>query len=955
MLYNFLMLAHRCRLEKFCLLAFVSLCTCAVSVNVSPAQAQTGEIEEIVVTGSRINREPTHYVGPMSVIDGADIERTPNYSVQDMLLKLPSIGLQGTSRNNANGGRGAHFSGIHQLTPERTLVLLNGRRMVHTIRDSLGLGVDMQSFPINMIEGIEVLADGASAIYGSDAVAGVINVKTRRFEGIEINAGGGAPDGAGGAAYNAGIIAGHSGERGHVTLAATIVDTGNVDFQERDWSKIPVLGQSDSGDGVILTLMGSGIPPEGRQPDAGIIFKPDPVTGASFQRYDTFGFSGLSGSAGDGSIQSILDTGHRFNYSDIEGGGPSLVNGSRVVTGSIMGELNLDNAAVYYELLGTRREGTLRFTPLPIADALGRFTNLLQVPFGNPHIPADAIPVIRAAVGNDATQFQMWWRAADLGARLFNYNSETMKTTVGLQGTLPFYDHDWEFDAWLTYGRSSLDDVTHNQVNVAKLQTALDPVACNRDPACPKDALGNPTLDIFGRSAKSQAETDYILFTDEEATRYEIWHLAATLAGELWSLPAGPVDIATGLEWRHESGSVQPSETVRAGNSGGNFAEPTRGDFSVWEFFAEFHTPLLADHAFAKELAFDAALRYSDYNTAGAEATFKLALHWDPTDDLSFRGVFATGFRAPNILESFGGKADSFLTVADPCNSAADLYRDNATVRANCARQGVPASFVQNASQLKISAGGNAELEAETSESFSVGLAWTPDNIDNLSLAIDYYDVQVEKAINTPDPVEVILTCYTTPNLAASECARIDRGLSGTIIRFDLLLENLARLDTSGIELSAGYTLSTPFVDVSFSGNVNWLNEYVETTDTGAVSDRTDLVAGNISGWAGYPEWRSNLSLTFNRNDWTVGGAWRYLDAMKVFDAIEFDNIHKTVDAVNYFDLFGNYQGNTINVTLGIDNLSNEAPPYVPDVSNNTSSIYDYLGRFYYARVKLSF
>lgn len=928
---------------------------CTVLAGVSPAQEQIDISDEIIVTGSRITREQTGYVGSMSVIDMGDIERTPNYSVQDMLLKLPSIGLQGTSRNNSSGGgRGANFSGIHQLTPERTLVLLNGRRMVHTIRDSLGLGVDMQSFPINMIGSIEVLADGASAIYGSDAVAGVINVKTRRFEGIEFNVGAGLPEDPGGDSYNAGMIAGLVGERGHVTLAATIVDTGKVDFQQRDWSKVPTLGQLDSGDGAILTLMGSGIPPEGRQPDAGIIFKPDPVTGASFQPYDTFGFSGLNGSAGDGSLQSILDTGHRFNYSDIEKG-LSLLNEAQVVNGSIIGELNLDNASVYYELLGTHREGTLKYTPLPIADALGGFTNLLQVPFTNPHIPTDAIPVIRAAVGPDATQFQMWWRALDLGNRLFRYSSDTMKATAGLRGNLPLFEGGWEYDAWFTYGRSTLDEITNHQVNVAKLQTALNPVACKRDSACPKDALGNPTLDIFGRGVKSQAEIDYVLFDDEEATRYEMWHLAGALTGELWTLPAGTVDIAAGLEWRHESGSVRPSATVQAGHSGGNFAEPTEGDFSVWEFFAEFHIPLLEGRTFAEELSLDAAARYSDYNTVGSEATFKLALHWEPVNALKFRGIYATGFRSPNILESFGGTADTFPTVADPCNTAADLYRDNATVRENCAGQGIPSDYVQNASQLKISAGGNPELKPETSDSFSVGLVWTPDETGNLSVAIDYYNVQVDDAINTPDPVDVILTCYTTPNLAAPECDRIRRGPSGTITRFDLLNENLARLETSGIDVSAGYILYTDYGDVSLTGNVNWLNEYVETTDSGAVSDRTDMVAGNVSDWAGYPEWRSNLSVTLSRNNWTIGGSWRYLDAMDIFDTIDFDNVHESVDAVHYFDLFGNYRGGMIDVTIGAENLTDETPPYVPDVALNTSSIYDYLGRFYYVRLKYGF
>lgn len=941
--------------SKLRLFILVTALICSLAAGLALAPAHSEGLEELIVTGSRIGRDPAEYVGPMSVIDSADIERTPNYSVQDMLLKLPSIGLQGISRNNASGGRGAHLSGIHQLTPARTLVLLNNRRMVHTISSSLAIGVDLQSFPVNLIDSIEVLADGASAIYGSDAVAGVINVRTRRFEGVELSAGFGTPEDPGGDSYSAGFIAGRTGERGHITLAATIVDTGNVDAQERDWSQIPILGQLDSGDGTTLTLMGSGIPPEGRQPDAGIIFKPDPVSGASYQPYDTFGTSGLNGSAGDGSLQSILDTGHRFNYSDIEGGGPSLISGSRVANGAITGELELDRAVLYYELLGMHREGTLRYTPMPIADALGRFTDLLQVPFSNPHVPADAVPVIRAAVGPDTDRFQMWWRAADLRPRLYNYDSDTMKITAGLQGKLPWLAQAWEYDAWLTYGRSTLDEVTRNQVNVARLQTALNPVACGQDPACPKDARGNPTLDIFGRGTKSREEIDYVLFTDEEATRYEFWHLAGALTGELWSLPGGPIGVATGLEWRHEEGSVHVSELVQAGHSADRYAEPTQGDFSVWEAFAEFHAPLLANSSFAHDLSLDAAVRYSEYNHVGSEATFKLALHWAPVHDIHLRGVFATGFRAPNILESFGGIVDNYPTVADPCNSAADLYRNNATVQANCASQGIPANYVQNASQLKISAGGNPDLEPESSDSFSVGLVWTPDAIENLSLAVDYYDVQVDKAINTPDPVDVILTCYTTPNLAAPECARIGRGPSGTIIRFDLLNENLARLETSGIDLNASWTLSTDFGDLGLNGNVNWLNKYVETTGGGAVSDRTDMVAGNISDWAGYPEWRSNLSVTFSRNNWTLGGSWRYLDAMDIFDTIQFDNIHTTVGAVNYFDLFGNYRGDTFNITLGAENLTDETPPYVPDVSDNTSSIYDYLGRFYYVRLKVGF
>ena len=276
------------------------------------------------------------------------------------------------------------------------------------------------------------------------------------------------------------------------------------------------------------------------------------------------------------------------------------------------------------------------------------------------------------------------------------------------------------------------------------------------------------------------------------------------------------------------------------------FAEPTEGDFSVWEFFAEFHAPLIADPALCTGVVpgSRAALFRLQHRRFGSRPTNWLC-NWAPGHDLHFRGVFATGFRAPNILESYGGTSDTFPTVADPCNTAADLYQGNATVRENCASLGIPANYVQNASQLKISAGGNPELKPETSDSYSVGLVWTPDAVENLSLAIDYYDVQVDDAINTPDPVDVILTCYTTPNLAAPECDRISRGIvPARLPASTCSMKTWPVWKRPGIDLSAGYILSTDFGDVSFTGNVNWLNEYVEKTDAGAVSDRTDMVAG---------------------------------------------------------------------------------------------------------------
>lgn len=456
---------------------------------------------------------------------------------------------------------------------------MNGRRVVSTIRDSTGLAVDLQSFPAVMIERIEILADGALAVYGSDAVAGVVNVMTRKnFEGFELSGGVGQPEADGGEAVNLGALFGVQGSRGRVVIGATFVETENVDYIERDWSQVPVLGQvAGPGPGGRLTLIGSGIPPQGRVPDAGIIFQPDPVTGASYQTYDTFGLSGLNGSAGDGSIQSMLDTGHRFNDNDSGGRGVSLISGAEIYNIGVDAEIDLNSTVTAYTiLLMQHREGTLNFTPLPVSGAAGRFIDLLQVPFNNSNIPADALAVIQDATlagDPEADSFQMSYRGLDLGNRIFNYDADTIQATFGFRGDLDLGERNWSFDTW---GQSHLTEVTEGQLHVGNLQAAVIPEQCAVLSNCPKRADGSPLFGPFGRSPKTQEEIDFITFDDHDKTEYEMLHVAATLAtSELFELPAGGLGFAAGLEWRDESGSVTPSGVVGQGDSGGNFAEPT--------------------------------------------------------------------------------------------------------------------------------------------------------------------------------------------------------------------------------------------------------------------------------------------------------------------------------------------------------------------------------------------
>jgi iron complex outermembrane receptor protein len=921
-----------------------------------PANAQdlsANQLEEVIVTGSRIARNPESYLGGMSLVGQDQIEKIGTYNTLDALIRLPSVGSQGTGRNNSNGGRGANFVEIHNLEAERTLVLMNGRRVVSTIRDSSGMAVDLQSFPQVMIDRVEVLADGASAVYGSDAIAGVVNVITRdSFEGFEFTGGYGEPQDDGGEAYNMGMLFGVQGARGHLVAGATYVETKNVDFQDRDWSKIPLLGVASDGEGGKLNLVGSGIPPEGRVSSAGIIFKPNPETGASYSPYDTFGFSGLYGCPSDGSIDAILCTGHRFNYNDPGRAGVSLINGGEVYNFGVIGEVELSNSwSAYTNMLAQHREGTLNFTPLPVSGAAGRFEDLVIVPFDNPNIPADALAVIQEA-NPGATTFQMGWRGLDLGNRKFDYDTDTMQATFGFKGDLKFAEREWFADIWGTWGQSRLTEVTGGQLNVGNLQIAVTPAQCALDTACPKNPDGSPSFNPFGRNTASQEVIDYINFDDHEKTETEMYNAVANIAtGELFKLPAGGLGFAAGLEYRQESGSVTPSGIVGDGNSGGNFAQPTDGEYDLWEGYMEVDVPILADAPFAKELGVEAAVRYSEYSDYD-QTTWKIGARWAPIEAVAFRGQASTGFRAPNILELFGGVSDTFIGVQDPCN--ADSQASNPTIAANCASQGVPADFIQPAAQLKTSAGGNPDLGPEKSDNYSIGVVFTPEIWGNPRLAFDYYNVEVDDAIGSPNPNDVINNCYESPGLSAPECARLSRSASGQVSRFDLLTENLDTIKTSGVDFNSNFGWDTRFGLVSADWLVTYLDEWKQISATGTEDDRTGKVACLTCDFAGYPEWKSDMTVSLSRDNWSIALGWRYLDEMDVDDQIDFDEFTNKADSVSYFDFYATYSWNNFEILAGVENFTDEDPPYVPDISANTSGIYDFLGAFYSFKLKYS-
>lgn len=913
-------------------IAILGISSSTISI---PALSQESEtLEEVVVTGSRIARNPLDYVGPMTVVNNEAIVKANAITVEEVLRELPAVTLNATNENDSNAGQGVRSVELRNLGEERTLVLVNGRRYVQTVLGS-GLVYDLNNFPINMIERVEVLGDGSSAVYGSDAVGGVVNVILKDdFEGVELGAGGGVSSESDGERFDLSFVMGGNFERGNITFGVSYAEEQAVYFSERDWAEIPVI--ADFGGGS--RLLGSGIPPGGKynSPDGSVslAFVPDAATGLDYTDC-----TGPNAQSIDGFEPC------RFNYN--LGNNITLLNPNQKTAIFLRGNYELNNGLeAFAEISFTDREGTQLFPGLPVSGAHGKYTDMIPVPFTNPFIPADALAVIQAAEGAGATSFMMDWRAQDAGTRDFEYQGETISTLIGVEGE---FADNWTWDAYFNWGRSETFEETLDQVNATNLRIAVDPAQCALIPDC-------EVIDIFGRGDVSQAAADFILFDDTELNEYEMFQLAGNISGDLGEWEAGTIGFAAGFEYREEEGGSRKSAVTQAGDSGGNFSQPTFGDYDVKEVYVEFSIPLLSDAVAAEELTLDLATRYSDYDTIGDDTTYKVGLSWRPIEDLRFRAVVSTAFRAPNIMELFSGVADSFDQVGDPCSGFGNPANNtSAVVIANCLAAGVPTSYVQNAGQLKISEGGNTELEAEEADNITVGVVYTPRQVENLSFTIDYYDIEVDNAIDKLDPQTVINNCFNSPGLSSSDCTRIGRNASGQVVRFDLLNENLALIETSGVDFSANYLIETDSGQITINWLGNYLIEYNETDRNGIETKFVDTIAGTISDFSGYPRIRSNLSFGFTRDNWDVTFTHRYIHDADAIPLLPSLDVTDEVDAVNYFDLSGSIEFGTFSVLAGIENITDEEPEFIPEISTNTSAVYDWMGRYYYTKLSYKF
>ena len=857
----------------------------AASAN---ASAQAGDdatptaavIDEVVVVGSRIRRDAADASQQHISLDAEDKERSGVVSLGDFLAHLPVSGAPLNTRFNSSGNfgfpadgggiaAGASHVDLRHLGAKRVLVLVDGLRWIDGASGSGVSGAtDLNTIPAGIVERVEASLEGASAIYGSDAIAGAVNIVTAHTDQLRARV------------YRGGYP--HGGETNHVELAlggsrgatraslhASFVEQGSIsaDAQERTRWPFP-------GTGV---RHGSTFTPQGR-----VIFT-DPNTGAFVNCALNAGVVGLpvydpEAPCGANDDYHPWSNADRFNYARYN----LVLTPSR--RGSLFARIEhelSERTRLYGRALYNQRRSVNQAAPEPLwagsIAATGSALDDVVIAADNPHNP------FGFDLGSDAWATR---RPLESGPRVFTQDVDTRYVALGLRGEGSWRQRLFSWDANVVWSRNVANQTKHGAHNARNmLHAAGPPAACAAIPGCtPLNLLGGQG---DGGGTITPGMLAWIGFVQRDYSDQTLRDLTVNVAGDLFDLPAGPLAFATGFEHREQHGRFAPDPIVAAGDTAGIAAEPTAGGHRSREWHGELDVPLLANRRGFDALDLAVAVRRFHYDTFGADSTAKAGLLWRPTPSLLLRASWAQGFRAPNIGELFGGRTRLDAVIADPCSDFAARAASQALIDA-CVAAGVPrdGSYAQLGSQISVLTGGNDRLQPETSSSRTIALAWRPQTmvdsagLDDLRLELNRYRHEIEGAITAFDAQAVLDGCYRKAE--AAFCSFIERNPHGHIRHFGNTLLNVGAIRTSGWDV--GISVATAPTSAG-TWQAQWRATYLQDYDEllkdgqGAVVEVRNL-AGKTESNRGKPRWKSTLAVDWTLNAWRLSWRLRYIHRM---------------------------------------------------------------------------
>ena len=936
----------------------------------APAAASS-EVSEIVVTGTRIKGVTnTDSPSPVSVTTAVEIQMTKASSIEDVLTRMtgPDFANGGLSSASNNGGAGLSEVGLRGLGPSRTLVLIDGQRLIPIFSGASSV-VDLNSVPVSMVERIEVLRDGASSIYGADAIGGVINIITKRHaDGLSMEASVGSSGHGDGNTASLAASVGVNADKSNVMIAVSWDHRDEIEQSARDWAVDPHLnapfGEGGSAYRSQLDILqdenSSSVWAGGKQYDfhnpivatlaPNLVYLPK--TGRVKMNAGGPGWNWLTGAQ---DRKQISFTSHY----------------------DILPELTFIADGFY-----TSRVSDQSLRPEPL---LG--DTIATTVFAGFVVPSYAPG---NTTGQDITAFLT---PTQFGPRRFHQQSDTVRFRTGFEGKV-FDRFDWE--AGYVYETNTTRSETRNEGNFNHLAQITGQITCIDVPGgC---TAGKPTSmpNFFnGPNMFTAAQVKYLTFTNTDHNDSSENYIYANVSGPIWELPYGTLRGALGLETRREHLSDRPDQLVQEG-WGPNQAAETAGGYSVNSVYAELNIPVVKDLPFIKSLVLTPSGRYDDYSTFGSAKTGKIGLDWAIIDDVRIRSTYSTGFRAPSVAELFGGQAISDLTASgDPCDTRAAGFNGNANVGkgvlsagANCAKAlaGVPGALTggvvtnyqspqnnvsQNQEQVLI--GGNPKLNPELSRGFGVGMVITPHQLPGFSAEIDYYRTKIRNAVliggiaSVTNPDVVLLGCYGAQQLQ-SFCPLIHRNAAGTITQIDSLNTNFGTNVVEGIDFQLSYDTARAHLDLPFPGSValDLQAGLLIKSD----QDQADGTVAHLVGKFVYaneginPKWKGIFNADYHLNEWTVHWDTRFLGHTESIDGgpsvsgnmIPETFYHDLSVAYSFNDFHGIKDGRVI---FGIDNLFDKEPPFLSQDSickcNTLAGPYDVVGRFFFGRLSTNF
>jgi outer membrane receptor protein involved in Fe transport len=927
------------------------------------ARADESQIADIVVTGSRL-ATAARAQQPTAVINEKSLAATGVLQVSEAISQLPQLGTASGSRSQNNNslnsgfGFGGEYINLRNLGIQRTLVLMNGRR--HVAGNPGTSSVDLTAIPSIMVDRVDVVTGAASAVYGADAVSGVVNIILKdKYEGAEIRARTGITDrGDGGERSVSGLFgAKFAGDRGHALLAAEYSRSDAIDVSSRSY------GFADNG-GTVASFATPALS-NGSTATAGGRF----VTRNLF--FDNNGVL---------RTQNPDDRYARYPHKYLQN--PT----TRYLVNGVFDYLLADgpvSATLYGEASYGRTKTIFRYEPAPALFSGGNYgaanespPDLPLIPANNPFLLNLPASVLTAIGPIPATGLNFQRRLEEFANRFSIVDRETVRAVAGVRGDLAPKVH---YDLYYQYGRVQAIQDDRGMIAKDRLVAALN-VNNNGTPTNTSDDfcadahyrnLGCVPLNVFGTGTISQAFIDYATvpaITRSVSTQNVV---SGFVRAEPFALPAGDVGIVVGGEYRRETVDVAPPEVLTSGNNLTKKILGIAANYSVKEAFGEITVPLLADLPLIRRLEVGGAVRYSDYSTVGSQTSWSTRLDWEPTSFLRVRGTYGTAIRAPNLYELNAPRTAAISNVIDPCDRFTDA---GAAVTLSAARQAsctaalgalaptLDQSQVQRQTVGNISQG-NPGLSPEKARSYTFGVVLTPRGaLAGLSLTADYYRIKIDRVISQLTIQNVVNRCYDDVGLPSIFCGQITRSATtGQLLSVANSFLNAATEFENGLDVVGAYSIPLDRISGSLPGTlrlqVAWshlFNHYF-VQYAGAARDHFDGQVGDFRN-------KVSAGVGFSSGGFNIAYEARYLSPA-LADTSQDLGPKNHIPAAWYHDIQVSLDvGSRFRFAIGAKNLFDRQPPLIsgpartsPNGEATATGIYDTRGRFLYTTATIKF